>query len=186
MPLSPQTDLAIGQSPGRRLFARRLFTYVLTDFLVVLLICVLAFQILFLFSTLMDDLNDFVQAQAPTTQILRYFLLIQPQYLVRVLPMSTLVASTWVIVKLCRHHELTAMRASGISLLQIAQPILVAAVVLTLTQFVVAEWAAPAASQNAQRLRRILTHPDQADLPEIRAHLAFRNRQERRDWLFHE
>lgn len=160
----------------------RLFRYVLADFLIILGCCVGAFLILFLFASLVDDLGDFIENGAPTGQIVRYFALLQPRYLGQVMPMALLLSSIWVISRMCRHNELTAIRASGSSLLQAAAPILAAGLVFTLLQAWVSEYVAPASSLQAERLRaRLISGSSDT---EMRTYLAYRNRPARRDWLF--
>ena len=84
-------------APVRRRLSRRLFTYVLGQYLLPLICCVLAFALLFVILDLFDVLQDMVGAKAPLADVLAYFLLRQPENLVYILPMSVLLAAGWSI-----------------------------------------------------------------------------------------
>lgn len=178
-----ETD-ASARATARRRFSRKLFTYVLYDFLVILVCCLAAFLVLFLVAELFDDLEDFLRHDAPPLEALKYFLLLQPDHIVTVLPMSLLLATMYRFASLCKDNELTAIRVSGVSILQASLPVLLVALVLTGVQAGIAEFAAPAARQSSRLLKKLLTEPTANTDPAAGACLAYRNGKGRRDWLF--
>lgn len=157
------------------------------EFLLPLVCCLLAFSALFLFSSVFDDLEDFLQrsgSAAPGSrwQIVLYFLLLQPGHMLNVLPMSVLLASCFVVSMMGRHHELAAMRAAGIHMIQMALPIWAVALVLCGASFWIGESVAPrCTAQAAQVLANWTQAPDRAHRPTA---LVYRNAPGRRDWFF--
>lgn len=183
MALSSTSAWRAPRSLQRRV-SRRLFFYVLRDFLFVLGCCIAGFLILFLFASMFEDLEGLLRRDAPASAIINYFLLLQPANLVRVLPMSLMLATAYILGDLCRHNEMTAMQASGISLPQGALPLLLFALLLTPLHAWLAEWVAPQSTAAARDLQQALKAAADRDLPAPKAYLAFRNRADRRDWLF--
>ncbi len=167
-----------------RILLPRLFRYVLTNFLVILVNCLVAFLMLFLLAAVYDDLEDFLKVRAPVSVIARYFMLLQPTHFVNGLPMSLLLATMYCVANLCRHNEITAVRANGISVAQLATPIWIVALICSALHFVTAEWWAPAAIQRAQALKTLTTDPQRIHGNTTSAYLAYHNSEELRDWLF--
>ena len=96
--------------------------------MVPLVCCLLGFTALFLFNSVFDDIPDFLRRPAtaaggPSWEVPLYFVLTQPANLLNVLPMSVLLAGSFLISLMGKHHELVAVRAAGISLTRMALPI---------------------------------------------------------------
>jgi LPS export ABC transporter permease LptG len=64
-------------------------------------------------------------------QVLHYYLIVLPEAFVLILPMSLLLAVLFCLSNLGKNNELIAMRASGISLLRMAAPLLAVGVAAT-------------------------------------------------------
>jgi lipopolysaccharide export LptBFGC system permease protein LptF len=175
----------LGQ-PRRRRGSWILFFYVAREFLLPLVCCLIGFTALFLFSSVFDDLPDFLQRSGAVVgsraQIALYFLLLQPANMVNVLPMSVLLASCFVVSRMGRHHELSAMRSAGIDLVRLALPIWLLAVVLCGVSFWIGEFAGPRCTARAARIYEAYT-----ETPERlrrQAKLIYHNASGRRDWFF--
>ena len=63
---------------------------------------------------------DFLESDIPRKEMLRYFALSIPGFISIALPMTTLLACIFTIGQLQKNHELTAIKASGISLKKIS------------------------------------------------------------------
>lgn len=168
---------------GRKL-SLRIFRYICTDYLITLVACAAAFQALFLIASLIDNLDDFIKHGAAVGQIVRYFILVQPDHVVNVMPMSLLMAAMYVVSSLCRNHELTALRASGLSLFQWSLPVWVVAGAFSIAHFVTTEWVAPRSRQESEQLKSRLIDPYQKRVKRGKPYLAFRNSAGMRDWFF--
>ncbi len=171
--------------PSGRRFSKLLYVYVLRNYLFVLACCICTFLTLFLVGALVDDLEDFLRYKAGLAKTLRYFLYLQPDHFGYVLPISLLMATMYVVAGLCRHGEITAIRASGISILQFGLPLWTFAVAAAVIHGVVTEYAAPYCRQSAEQIYKSIKDPYRKHREsEARAYLAYRNRHDHRAWFF--
>ena len=167
-----------------RHFSLKLFNYVLREYLIVLLCCLGAFLTLFIVASIYDDLAELLKHGADIRLIVYYIFLLQPQHLIHVIPISLLITTVYVVSNLCRYNELTALRASGLSILQIGLPIVGAAIISGVTLLVITEKIAPSATLTATLLKKKLSDPYGKRSKQEKTYLAFRNKDDRRDWFF--
>lgn len=96
-----------------------------------------------------DDFhNDYGLAEA-----IQFTLLSMPQQVYELFPMSVLLGSLIGLGAMASSHELTVMRASGISVFQLAGASLLGGLVLAVLCVLLAEFVAPQAEQQANRLK---------------------------------
>ncbi len=113
-----------------------IWRYLITHFLKVLVFCVVAF-IGILMTTRLDEIAHFATLSPEGYYILLFTLYQIPYILPIAIPISCLISSILLIQRLSRTYELTALRASGISLSAILTPILVIAALLSMANFYV-------------------------------------------------
>jgi lipopolysaccharide export system permease protein len=111
-----------------------IWRYLLSHFLKVLFFCVAAF-ITVLMTTRLDEIAHFATLGAEGFYVLLFTFYQIPYILPIAIPVSCLISSILLMQRLSRTHELTALRASGMSLLNILAPILIAAVFLSMANF---------------------------------------------------
>ena len=176
----PKTDEQAGQ---RRRFPRRLWRHILCEFLLPLFSCLAAFSTLFLLFTIFDDFEDMSKAQVPLRIMVTYFLARIPQDLVNVIPVSVLMATSYMTVILGKNNELTAMRASGLSLPVCAMPVWFVSLLLCLLSLGIAEQWAPKCRDVCEEIQRVWVDgkkpQHQQDLQVVYASPATS-----RDWFF--
>jgi lipopolysaccharide export system permease protein len=163
--------------------SRILFHYFGREFAVPLLCCLVGFIAMFIIIDLLDFLQDFISVQAPIRQVMLFFLIRQPVNLINILPMAILLSVCYLLNTMTRHNELTAVRASGISIPTCARPIWLLATLLSLATFGINEYAIPICKNRSEAMLKQLTEPEEASQSQARQ-LAFRNRAQNRDWLF--
>jgi lipopolysaccharide export system permease protein len=169
--------------PAERRVPRILFWYMAREFVLPLVCCVFAFVALFLISDLFDVLGDMLGSEtASIGQLFVYFAVQQPVNLPQVLPMSVLLSASFMVNSLQRHHELSAMRAAGLSLLVCARPVWILGFVLSIASLWVGEALAPRCATTAERMRDAWTESE--EYRESRGRLSYSNPQSRRDWFF--
>lgn len=167
---------------GRRV-SRILFWYVTREFLLPLVCCLLAFVALFMVRDLFDVLQDVLQNQrVGLGEIAFYFLVQQPVTLPETLPMTVLLAASFMVGGFQRHHELSAMRASGLSLAVCARPVWIIGLMLSFVSLWLGESLAPHCAALADRMRDTWTQGE--DYREVHGGLGFSNGDARRDWFF--
>lgn len=169
-----------GAAPKRRL-SPTLFGHVSREFLLPLGCCLGCFILLFMVADLFNDLQDLLEVKASVVTVLHYFMLLQPEKLVNILPMSILLACGYMVSNLTRNHEISAIRAAGISMTAVFLPVWLVAALFAVISFFLVETVAPTSSAKAKALLQNLKSPGSAD---VRPLLASRNSRAHRDWFF--
>jgi lipopolysaccharide export system permease protein len=90
--------------------------YLLSEWLKILGLLLAATLGLLLMTALYDDLRDLIQTGVGGEDIVTYFATLMPSYLTVVLPLSMLLSLLFVLGKLHRNNELTAIRAAGLNI----------------------------------------------------------------------
>ena len=117
--------------------------YVLLNVLVPLVYCLLAFLMLFIIFDLFSNLSDFIEAGTPLPSILRFYLYLLPSVLIFIVPISILLGVLYGLSQLTRNNELTAMRASGVSLYRLVAPLIALGFIASLLVAGINEFIAP-------------------------------------------
>lgn len=111
-----------------------IWRYLLTHYIKVLSLSAIAFIAILLTSRL-DDIAHFASLGAEGIYVL-YFTLYQIPYILPIaIPISALISALLLIQRLSSSHELTALRASGLSLKAILAPLLIFAAYLSALNF---------------------------------------------------
>ncbi len=111
-----------------------IWRYLLSHFFKVLIFCVLAF-IAILMTTRLDEIAHFATLSPEGYYILLFTLYQIPYILPIALPISCLISAIILIQRLSKTYELTALRASGMSITSILAPILAASILLSAANF---------------------------------------------------
>ena len=117
-----------------------------------------AISILFLLSlvlviTFTEELDDMGKGQYGLAEIFKYLALITPRTFYELLPAAALLGALITLGSMANNHELTAMRAAGVSRWQIVGAVLRAGVLLMFVSLFTSEVVAPEAEQAAQMLK---------------------------------
>jgi len=107
--------------------------------------CLSAFCMIFLLSNLFGNLSRLLEAAPPLRDVVLYYLCQLVPTLEYLVPSSLLLATLYTLWQLSRQNELTAMRASGVSLYRTMFPLLAVGVAFTLATAAVKETVAPGA-----------------------------------------
>lgn len=111
-----------------------LWRYLISYFLKIAIVCVLAF-IAILLTMRLDEIAHFAALGAPLNYLIIFTLNQIPYILPIALPLSCLIASLILFQRLSNTRELTALRASGFALLDILAPLLLTAAFLSIGNF---------------------------------------------------
>ncbi len=90
---------------------------------------------IFTIADFVEKIDNFVDAGAGASLILIYYGYSLPYFIDMALPMSMLLATVFSLGTLNKNYEIAAMRASGVSMLRIAKPLLILGITFTLFQF---------------------------------------------------
>ncbi|MBN1958048.1 MAG: LPS export ABC transporter permease LptG [Desulfuromonadales bacterium] len=129
--------------------------YLLVHFSRILALCAAAFIGIYLLIDFFEKVDDFIDHKASAWDYLTYLLNSIPFIFVQILPLAILTAVVLTLGGLGRTNEVTAMRACGISLWKIVQPLMALALVLSFTLLLLNEFVIP---WNAKQLNRLLEY----------------------------
>lgn len=111
-----------------------IWSFLLKEYFRVLILAAVSF-IAVLLTTRLDEIAHFATLGADSIYVLWFTLYQIPYILPIAIPISCLISVIILIQRLSTTHELTALRASGLSLRQVLTPILIAAAWLTVGSF---------------------------------------------------
>ena len=131
---------------------RLLDRYLLRELVTWLVICFGGFLVLWISFDLFNNLNVLQEHKLHADDIIAYELLRTPELLGVVVPVALLLAALYALTQHARHHELTAMRAAGVSLWRLTAPYLAVGFLASVGLFLMNEFVAPRGSEVAERI----------------------------------
>ena len=163
---------------------RLLDRYLLRELLIPLGYCLGGFLIFWIAFDLFSELAAFQQEKLKPPEIALYYLVVTPKLLQEIiLPAALLLALLYALTNHARYHELTAMRAAGLSLWRLCVPYLAVGVFFSVLLFLLNEQWMPNNSELAEQIRQrhSAAQSSAADRP-WRQDLKFRNDGDDRFW----
>ena len=154
--------------------------YILREFLVKYSILMLVFIILFVLNDVYNNISDFLEAETPMRETIYFFLAKLPGNIRFILPISMLLGCMWCMATFGKNLEITAMRASGVSLFRCGVPIFFVGILVTALNIYFNEFLVPKTENIAERIHATTADRRRA----IRHLLAFRSLDGKRHWLF--
>ena len=147
---------------GRRHFPLLLDKYVISQFVKTFVIVLVTFVMLMLLFTFFELLGDIIRNRSAFIVVGEYLLNLTPSMVYLIAPLSVLISVLVVFGTLNRTSELTAMKATGISLYRLVLPILAIASLIAVSLFIFDETYVPGANRRQEALRsEIKGHPPQ-------------------------
>ena len=163
---------------------RLLDRYLLRELLVPFIYCLSGFLIFWISLDLFSELASFEQLKLKGLDVVRYYFIRTPEFLVLVVPIALLLALLYALTNHARHQELTAMRAAGVSLWRLALPYLAVGGLLSLGVLALNELWVPESSEAAEV---ILNFRQQSQTNANAGHwerrVGFTNAREKRMWF---
>ncbi len=118
---------------------RLLDRYLLRELLIPLGYCLAGFLVFWIAFDLFSELREFQERKLHAGDIAELYLVRAPELLVVVLPMGLLLALLYTLTDHARHHEITAIRAAGVSMWRLCLPYLGVGLAATFGLFVLNE-----------------------------------------------
>ena len=163
---------------------RLLDRYLLRELLIPFSYCLIGFLIFWITADIFSQLPEFQKLRLKLPEVLEYYVVKMPEMMVTVLPIAFLLALLYALTNHARHHELTAIRAAGVSLARIAVPYLGIGVLLSLAVFAVSERWAPQSTEAAEEiLYQHQANKADATHRDWEMKLGFQNHKDRRSWF---
>jgi len=129
-----------------RLMPQLIDTYVLSEFLFYFFVWLVSFVLLTQVFTFFELLSDVIRHQIPMEKVLRYHLFLSPKLIYDSSPLSILVAVLITFSVMSKQNEVTAFKASGVSLYRLSVPILLAGLLLSGALFAFDHYVVPDAN----------------------------------------
>ncbi len=182
MPDSSSNALFNSGVPRKFSWMPTLDGYILRAFLVPFFILLFAFTLLFMIMDMYNDVSDFLDNEASVRVSIQYFILKIPGNILFILPITVLLSCMYALANLGRTRELTAIRASGISLSRCGMPIFVVGFCVMLVNFYFNERLVPQTTHQAEVVRETVNNKHYIE--ESNARLQFHSGDRLRSWYF--
>ncbi len=154
--------------------------YILREFMIKYSILLAVFVTLFILSDVYRDIDNFLEADASWRAIVSYLLYRLPGNIRFVLPISMLLGCMWTMATFGKNLEVTAMRASGVSLFRCGGAIFAVGLVVTGINIYFNESLIPRTSQKAEKL-----YDEEADgRRAVHSLLTYKSDDGQRRWMF--
>jgi lipopolysaccharide export system permease protein len=142
----------------------------------------MSLELIYIVIDLFDNLSDFQGAQVPFWEVLKFYGLLLPSSIIFIVPISLLLGVLYSLAQLTRHNELTAMRASGISLYRLMYPFLFVGIVASITVGIVNETLAPNSKYRTDQIVELHRKHGNEEVF-IEKNLPYMNVKEKRVWM---
>ena len=121
--------------------------YLIRQFLQTVVFGLLAFTLIFVVIDAMENLDDFIDQNVPAIKILHYYFVFAPEMLKLMTPVAVLFAAMFTAGKAANLSELTAMKASGVSLYRFMAPFMVGTILITILSVYFGGFVVPSANK---------------------------------------
>jgi len=129
--------------------------YLLRQYLAFMGIVLAVAAALFFVIDLLQTLDRYLRVKPPLVYIAEHFLYRMPAALHDALPIVMLVATIFLFLTLTRYHELTALKAAGISLYRASAPILLLGFAVAVGSGLVQELVLPVLNERGEEVDRV-------------------------------
>ena len=109
--------------------------YVIKKFITNFLFVIISFTIIFIIVDIIDNIDKFVNRGISNEEIITYYYLSIPWYISIALPMTILISTIICFVTMQKNNELTALKASGISIWRTSAVLLTSGVLMCFFSF---------------------------------------------------
>ena len=140
----------------------------------------MVFVILFILGDVYNTIEDFFEAGASFKDIASYLMPKLPGNIRFILPISMLLGCMWCMATFGKNLEITAMRASGVSLFRCGVPIFAAGLFVTALNIYFNEFLVPKTENMAEHLYTVAAERRS----KVQHLLAYRSQDGKRHWLF--
>lgn len=131
---------------------KRIDRYVLKELFIPFLIGTISVVLMFQANYLIKELREFQLQSVPLSAILQIVLYHTPSFLQLTLPVGMSLAASLAISRLARESELTAIRASGTSILRALRPIALFGILVSLCSYLLVEKVMPVSERKAKKI----------------------------------
>jgi lipopolysaccharide export system permease protein len=121
--------------------------YLIKQFLQTIFFGLLAFTLIFVVIDMIENIDDFIDQNVSSDIIFHYYLVFSPEIIKLMTPVSVLFAALFTAGKMANLSELTAIKASGVSLYRYMTPFLITTLIICIFSIYFAGYVVPDANQ---------------------------------------
>ena len=129
--------------------------YLIKQYLQTVIFGLLAFTIIFVVIDAMENLDDFIDHSVKASMILHYYFVFSPEIIRLMTPVAVLFAALFTAGKSANLSELTAMRASGMSMYRFMAPFIVTTVLISLFSVYFGGYVVPMANKTKVYIEQV-------------------------------
>ncbi len=163
---------------------RILSRYILAEFISFLAYTLFAFAAVFVLVDLVDYMDKFIDGKVAIRIVGLYYLTYLPYIITLVLPVAMLLATMFSLGRLVGDNEITAMKASGISLYRILMPLYGFSLFMGLLSMLFAEVVVPKTELQRQEIKEYVDARRGGNRHAVLSISLFRNRERDRENVF--
>lgn len=121
--------------------------YLIKQFLQTILFGLIAFTLIFVVIDMMENLDDFIDQNVPWPIVLHYYFVFSPDIIKLITPIAVLFGALFTAGKAAQLSELTAIKASGVSLYRFMLPFLITTFFISIISVYFAGYLVPVANK---------------------------------------
>ncbi len=126
--------------------------YLIKQFLQTIFFGIISFTLIFVIINMVDNIGSFLDQNVPINIILHYYIVFSPDIIKLMTPVAVLFAALFTAGKAANLSELTAIKASGVSLYRFMAPFLITAFFISLFSIYFAGYVVPLANQTKEKI----------------------------------
>jgi lipopolysaccharide export system permease protein len=121
--------------------------YLIKQFLQTIVFGLLGFTFIFIVIDAMENLDDFIDQSVPAFKIIHYYIVFSPEIIRLMTPVAVLFAALFTAGKAANLSELTAIKASGVSLYRFMLPFLITTILISFFSVYFSGYVVPMANK---------------------------------------
>ena len=121
--------------------------YLVKQFVQTIFFGLIAFTVIFVVIDMMENLDEFIDQSVPARIIFHYYLVFAPEIIRLITPVSVLFAALFIAGKTSSLSELTAIKASGVSMFRFMLPFLITSFIISMMSIYFAGYVVPMANK---------------------------------------
>ena len=109
--------------------------YIIKKFITNFLFIIISFIVIFLIVDIIDNLDKFINRGISNKELIRYYFYTIPWFISIALPMTMLISTIITFISLQKNNELTALKASGISVWRVSLSLIITGIAFCFISF---------------------------------------------------
>jgi len=131
---------------------RLLDRYLLRELIIPFCVCLAGFLIFWTAFNLFQELDNIRDHRMLVLDVVEYYVIKSPAFLVIVLPVALLLALLYSLTTHARHNEITAIRCAGVSLWRLARPYFIIGFLASIVLLIINEEFVPDSDDSAEHI----------------------------------